>query len=532
MKNRFRKLIKFTAGLAITVLTAAAATMAADSTASASRAVESADTEQTAAQSSASNRIENSVVRVFATSQYPDLSRPWSKQPIREITGSGLIIEGRRILTNAHVVLYASQVQIQGYRSGEKLSATVEAVAPGIDLAILKLDEETFFDTHAALPLADDLPKVKDPVMVYGFPTGGDNLSITKGIVSRIDFAHYNYSVFGLRVQIDAAINPGNSGGPAVVSDKVMGIAFSILANTQNIGYIIPSEEIKLFLGDIADGRYDGKPGLFDQFQTFENPALRAFLKLDKSVEGIIVRAPFRTDPGYPLKQWDVITKIGDAAVDNQGNIMIRNDLKLAFSSHAQKTVKDGKIPLTIVRGGRETPVQLPVFSFRPRLIPYLKGSYPSYFICGPLVFSVAVEELVSSVSRGTGGANRMNIFSFNGNPLFTRRGDQPAFEGEELVVVPSPFFAHPLAKNYSSPGLMVVENINGIAVKNLRNLVEIIRDSKDEFIRIEFTGRGTEVLVFPREELISATDGILNDNGIRSQASPDMLSIWKEKQP
>ena len=46
------------------------------------------------------------------------------------------------------------------------------------------------------------------PVMVYGFPTGGDTLSITKGIVSRIEFVAYYHFVAGLRYQIDAAINP------------------------------------------------------------------------------------------------------------------------------------------------------------------------------------------------------------------------------------------------------------------------------------------------------------------------------------
>lgn len=121
------------------------------------------------------------------------------------------------------------------------------------------------------------LPKIKDTVMAYGYPTGGTNLSITRGIVSRIDFASYRYPVSGLRIQIDAAINPGNSGGPALVGDMMIGLAFSSLSNTQNIGYIIPCEEIEIFLADIADGRYDGKPALFDELQTLENPALRSF---------------------------------------------------------------------------------------------------------------------------------------------------------------------------------------------------------------------------------------------------------------
>ncbi len=474
--------------------------------------------------------IENSVVRVFSTIQPPDFMKPWSKQPGREITGSGVVIEGRRILTNAHVVNYAGQIQIQGHQSGDKISATIEAVAPGMDLAVLKLSDESFFNTHAALKKAEGLPSIKDSVMVYGFPTGGSNISITKGIVSRIDFAAYNYPATGLRVQIDAAINPGNSGGPAVVGNALIGIAFSILPDTQNIGYIIPCEEIDLFLKDIADGRYDGKPAIYDEFQTLENPALRAFLKIDDSIKGIVTHAPFRADKDYPLKQWDVVTRIGNTPIDNQGSVQINDNLKLPFTCLVQTLAEKGKIPITIVRDGREMSIQLPVSTERPKLIPYLQGEYPPYFICGPLVFSIAVEEMIAVLSGGNNGLMLMNLLSQTGSPLITRRSDLPAFEGEELVMIPSPFFTHALAKNYSPPVMRIVTSINEISVKNLRHLVEIIRDSKEEFIRIELAGKGPETPVFRRREMIAATEQILNDNGIRAQGSPDMLSVWERK--
>src|SRR5260221_1979420 len=207
-----------------------------------------------------SNRGENSVVKVFCSVRYPELFQPWTKRSANEVTGSGVVIEGKRILSNAHVVLYASQVQVQANQSGDKISATVESISQGIDLAVLKLDDESFFDNRAPLARATTLPAVKDSVMVYGFPTGGTTLSITKGIVSRIDFTVYNFPTSGLRIQIDAAINPGNSGGPAVDGDKMIGLAFSRLGGGDNIGYIIPCEEIELFLKDVADGSYDGKP--------------------------------------------------------------------------------------------------------------------------------------------------------------------------------------------------------------------------------------------------------------------------------
>jgi len=469
--------------------------------------------------------VESEVVKVFSSMRYPDVYKPWTKQSPSEVTGSGVVIEGKRILTNAHVVLYASQVQIQANQAGDKLSATVEAIAPGIDLAVLKLDDETFFNSHPPLARAKTLPEIKDAVMTYGYPTGGTSLSITKGIVSRVDFASYNGSTSGLRVQIDAAINPGNSGGPAVVNDKMIGLAFSHLRDTQNIGYIIPCEEIELFLQDIADGHYDGKPAMHDYLQTLEDPALRSFLKLDKTVEGIVVHKPRNSDPAYPLKEWDVITKIGDISVDDQGMTKLGSNLRVSFKYWIQNIAKNGVVPLTIVRDGKEAKVNLPVPSNHPRLFQDLDGAYPSYFVYGPLVFSDATSSFVSGYAKMNNGANIIGILGFA-----KRLEDEPSFDGERLVVVSSPFFPHKLSKGYSNPAGQVVKKVNDTPIKNLACLVKLLRDSKDEFIKIEFDTRGGETLVFPRAEMVAATDEILADNGVRSQGSPDILAIWSAK--
>ena len=470
--------------------------------------------------------VENTVVKIFTTMRLPDFGKPWTKQAPRDATGSGVVIEGKRILTNAHLALYASQVQVQANQSGDKLSATVEFVAPGIDLAVLKLDDESFFDTHKPLPRAAKLPTVKDAVLVYGFPTGGTSLSITKGIVSRVEFTAYGYPTSGLRVQIDAAINPGNSGGPALVADQMVGLAFSRLGGGDNIGYIIPVEEIELFLKDIKDGHYDGKPAMFDELQTLENPALRTFLRLDKTTEGIVVREPASSEASYPLKPWDLITKIGDTPVDVQGMINAGDRLRVRFAYLVQQIATDGKVPLTVVRAGKELKIELPVAPSRPRLIGDLEGGYPPYFICGPLVFSTATAQMLSGFNNGP----LLAALSAISNPLITRRGDSPAFEGEELVVISSPLFPHKLAKGYSSPVARVLKTVNDAPVKNLAQLVALLRDSKDEFLTFEFDQHGGETLVFPRQAMIDSTEEILTDNGVRSQASPELLAVWNQK--
>ena len=476
---------------------------------------------------SSSDPVANSVVKVFSTVLVPQYYKPWTKGSPSEQTGSGVVIGGHRILTNAHVVLYAREVQIQANQGGDRVSATVEAIAPGIDLAVLKLDDERFFDTHLPLAEAKGLPQIKDPVMVYGYPKGGDTLSITKGIVSRIEFATYNNAVRGLRIQIDAAVNPGNSGGPAVAGDKMVGLAFSHLGDSENIGYIIPCEEIDLFLQSIAGSSYAGKPALYDEFQTLQNPALRAFLKLDKATQGILVHKPFDPSDAYPLKEWDLVTKIGDAPVDDQGMVASGDDLHLFFLYMVQKTVRDGKVPLTVLRNGKELRVDVPALSSRPSITPPLEGTYPSYFILGPLVFSEVTREYMGGYITATNGADLLARAAFRMNPMVVRWGDRPEFDGERLVVVASPFFADKLAQGYSSPSGRVVRNVNGVPIRNLRHLVEIVRDSKDEFIQIETADLFGETLVFRREELLAETDKILSDNGIRSQGSSDALGVW-----
>ena len=468
------------------------------------------------------HEAESAVVKVFSTIRRPDVARPWSKAAPVEATGSGVVVEGKRILTNAHVIAYASQVQVQGNQSGDKISATVEAVDSGIDLAVLKLEDDSFFDKRPPLPRASILPQIKDPVLAYGFPTGGTTLSITRGIVSRIEFVTYGVSTTGLRVQIDAAINPGNSGGPAISDHRMFGLAFSHLAIAENISYIIPNEEIELFLKGMSGGHYAGKPGMYDELQTLENPALRGFLKLDPAVRGMIVHRPDDSSTTYPLKQWDVITRIGDQSIDDEGMVSIRNNLRVGFGYLIQHMARDGTVPLTIVRAGQTQQVQLPVPTHRPLLIDTLQGQYPSYFILGPVVFERATLESLQLI-RARGQA------AF-GNPLISRFGDRPDSERQELVIVPSPLFPHVLSKGYSDPTGAVVKSINGAPVRSLAQLVALLRDLKDEYVTIDFDNRASEAMVFPRAQLVSATEAILTDNGVRAQGSPDMMKVWEGK--
>ncbi len=82
----------------------------------------------------------------------------------------------------------------------------------------------------------------------------------------------------------------------------------------------------------------------------------------------------------------------------------------------------------------------------------------------------------------------------------------------------------------YSDPFAEVVKRVNGIAIKNLGHLVQVLRDAREEFITVTFDEREGETMVFPRPPMPAATEDILTDNGVRNQGSSDMMAIWNAK--
>jgi S1-C subfamily serine protease len=464
--------------------------------------------------------MESSVVKLIVTKRPPDFFRPWTKAAPEKAAGTGVVIEGKRILTNAHVVMHASQVFVQMRDGGDQLTAKVTAIAPGIDLAIVELSDPEKLKDIAVVPLAEELPQLKSQVTVYGYPTGGDDLSITDGIVSRIEFTNYNFSAGGVRVQVDAALNPGNSGGPAISDGKIVGLVYSKINEAENIGYLIPADEIRIFLDDVRDGTYVGNLLLLDEYQTAENDALRAFVKLPEGVTGVMVARPYRNDDDYQLKAWDVITHVCEHEIDNQGYVDVRDGLRMRFLYYVSRLAKDGKIQLTIRRNGEKMDVSVPVSAEREYVVPMLKDKYPEYLIHGPLVFAVATQEYVRAL--GSTGLGALLVLQ---SPLLNRLYDQPDEPGEQLVVIATRMFPHPIIKGYDNRPLGIVAKFNGKPVKNLRSLAKMLRDSDDEFLRFEMADR-SESLVFRRDEFEAATEEILTNEGIRHQASEELREI------
>ena len=360
---------------------------------------------------------------------------------------------------------------------------------------------------------------------VYGYPIGGDQLSITEGIISRIEFTSYFDLTQGLRIQIDAALNPGNSGGPALADGKIVGLVFSGIPSAENIGYLIPADEIRLFLAELEEGPYRGKYKMLDEMQTVLNPALRRRLQLPAGTGGVMIHQPFENNEDYPLKSWDVITHIGDVPLDQEGNVQVDDNLRLSFQYLIPRFEKDGSLPLTIVRDGEEMKIELPLVIEPDWLIRPLKGTYPPHFIFGPIVFSSGSQDLLR-----TAGPRGEALLAARRNPLIRLRYELSDSKREELVVMGARMFPHPIHEGYDPQVFAVVDRVDDQPVKSLAHLVELIRAAEGEFITFHLAGK-YETLVFPRQEMFDITESILEDEGIRYQYSKDLADAW-EKDP
>ncbi len=465
--------------------------------------------------------VRESVVKLHVTARAPNFMEPWTKANAKSQSGSGAIIAGNRILTNAHVVLYANQIFIQFHESTDRHPAVVAAISPEMDLAVVEMEDPSLLQGRPPLEIQTGIPGFKETVNVYGYPMGGNDLSITEGIISRIEYANFSSDGAGLRIQVDAALNPGNSGGPAVVDGKIIGLVFSKISQADGIGYLIPSVEIQMFLDDIADRTYDGKPNVFDLRQSTENPALREKLGLTDDVTGVMVKTPDDESDEYPIKAWDVITHIGTHDIDNRGHVELRDDLRVLFPFLIPELTADEHVPMTIFREGQEIEVQVPVVRKRPLILPELNGEYPRHFIYGPMVFTPATRDLVRNL-----GSKGLTLFAAMDSPLLYSYNAKPDFPDEELVVFR--MLDHRRTKGYGSIPFGVITHVNDISVKNLRHLMELLRDNQQEFITYTVGGL-YETIVFRRDEMQETTEDVMDESGIRYQYSKDLAEVWEK---
>jgi len=439
----------------------------------------------------AQSPMRSSIVKVYTTSQAASYSKPWEMKSQTDSTGSGCIIAGQRILTNAHVVSDHTFIRVRRAGQAEKFVAEVLAVSHELDLALLTVKDKSFFQNSHAFGIGE-LPAAGESVVALGFPTGGTRLTVTKGVVSRIDRQRYSHSGFrNLVCQIDAAINSGASGGPVLKGDKIVGVVFQSRGGS-NIGYMVPAPVILHFLKDLKDGSHDGTPELPIHWQVMENPQLRAQYAMGKGQAGILLRQvspPFDADD--KLRKGDVLLALDGRPIANDGTISLRPDERISLLHAVDRKHVGDALEVRLLRAGKQRTVKLPLtvakatFSTLVRRRRY--GERPSYYIVGGMVFAALTANYFDAWDKWKDAPGILRRY------WGTVRTTKNAARKEVVVLID--VLPDELNVGYTGFEDDVVESVNGTPIHSLKDLIAAVENHKAARHRILFEDDQGEIV-------------------------------------
>ncbi len=461
-------------------------------------------------------KIQKSLVRITATEVEPDYRAPWNSGGVQRGVGAGFVIEGNRIMTNAHVVSNSRYLTVERDGDPNKYPATVLFVAHDCDLALLKVASPEFFKNMTPLTLGG-IPELESVVSAYGYPLGGERMSVTTGIVSRVDFLAYTHSSIDshLTIQISAQINPGNSGGPVMQNAKVVGVAFQGYSGdvAQGVAYMIPTPVIRRFLKDIEDGHYDKYVDLGITPIKLQNPAQRQFLGLKEDDRGVLVGTVITAGPAANhLQAGDVLLSIDDHPIASDGTVELEGE-RVDMPEVVERKFKGDVVKLDIWRDKKPLAVNIELGSVWPYA--YLAHSYdvrPRYVVYGGLLFQPLTLDLIDAY-QPTDIRIRHYFDYFVTEQIY--------LEHPEVIVLtnilPDP------SNTYLAPyRASIVDEINGQKVRTLSDLAKAFSETPDRFV-VRMIGDGPPLVLDPKEvesarERIKTRYNVVSEQNLEEQ--------------
>lgn len=468
----------------------------------------------------------HSVVKIFVVAAQPNYLLPWQMGRQESCTGSGFVVHDKMIITNAHVVREATNVRVRRHGDSEKFSASVMCINHACDLAIIAVDDAAFWANMAPLTISPVIPHLFANVVVVGFPMGGDNICVTRGVVSRVTTLNYQEPKYYdpgpeiMAIQIDAAINSGNSGGPVLdENNAIVGVAFSGYAGSaDNIGYIIPWPVISNFLAAYRSGAAAGDHALVANFgfayMPCENHALRRKHQMGAKDAGVLVTRvqPLGCAAAAGLREGDILCAVGAAAVSNDGTTAFRGQERLSFEHLITNTALGAATTLHVLRDGARVALPL-VATDAPRLVPRhrARDTMPAYLVVGGLVLTTLsyglLDVCVEVISEEAWSAGRA----------------QKKSADEQVVVIVS-VLAHPVNQGYEVHRLAHLTEFNGAKVTNLRQVAAAVAAVEKGYYCFK-TGAG-ESIVLDADECRAAEAEILTTYAIPAPVSADLRDV------
>lgn len=441
-------------------------------------------------------KLRASVVQVQVSSQGEDYAMPWKRPQPEGSTGTAFCIGEKTLLTNAHVVSNAKELRVKRADRAKWYQARVLHKGDDCDLAVLTVDDDEIWTDMQPLEIGES-PAIQSTVATVGYPMGGNKLSITEGVVSRIEVQSYSHSFADehLAIQIDAAINPGNSGGPVMQDGKVVGVAFQGQFFSQNIGYMIPPTVIRHFLKDIEDTGYDGYPELGLYTAELQNDALRDFLGMPAGESGVLVlkATPYASSVGL-LERGDVLSRIDGIPIENDGTIRIDGEF-LGFEHVVEGKQLGETVTLTVRRKGEPTEIQVKLKPWGARMSPSIAyDERPQYLVLGGYVFV----PLTTNYLMATRASDDLVYYYQQYYKTVAEEGKTR----EQLVILSQ--VLPDASTRYRTYQNAIVSSVDGKVPNDFREFVALVEGGKD-LVKVEFEGINVPPLVLERGKIAEA---------------------------
>lgn len=456
------------------------------------------------------DQVDQAMVKIYTNSADYNYYIPWTTDAPMESSGSGCVVEGNIILTNAHVVSNVTFLQVRREGDPRKYPASVVAVSHDADLALITVDSPAFFEGITPLRLGG-LPEAREEVTVYGYPMGGDALSTTKGVISRVESSRYAHSGLSLlTVQIDAAINPGNSGGPAIIDGRIIGVTMQIMSSAEGIGYVIPVPVIEHFLEDMEDGVYDGFPSAGFSYQTIRNTAFSSRFMLPQEQAGVMVtKMAWDSPASRVLQTGDVIISIDGRDIAGDGTVELRTGSRTRLDYMVNRHQLGESISMDIIRDGAPMTVTLELNTTLHDLTLVRNKIYdvpPEYFIYGGAVFM----PLTLNYLESWGSEWYLNSVDYLSYPMIF--DNWRTEDTEELVVLT---FMLPAEVNtgYETLQNEIIESVDGVPVRDFAQFVELVEGHTADFL--ELTTNLGNVIILEKSAAEAANPMIMARYGI-----------------
>ncbi len=437
----------------------------------------------------------DAIVRIEVEVENRNYRVPWNIGGLGSGVGTGFMIGKNRFLTNAHVVSNRRLIYIKKMDRPEPYKARVLHVAHDCDLALLELEDPSPFKDVKPL-LFGGTPKLNTTVIAVGYPIGGERISVTRGVVSRIDFRPYTHSGvdFHLTIQVDAAINPGNSGGPVLQDNEVVGVAFQGYSGSQaqNTAYMIPTPVINRFLKDVEDGHYDNYVDMATQTINLLNPAQRLALGLKNDGRGVMVTIADKAgSAGGVLRTRDVLLSIDGYDIASDGFVTIDGE-RINLNEIVERKFVGDTVKLKILRDRKEQEIKIELQRFIPYLIQanhYDKK--PSFVLFAGMQFQPLDRELMGSF--GIGNLKARYIYSyFSREELYIERPEPIVL----TAILPDSVNTHlqPYTKQ-------IVDEVNGKKILTLQDVYDALNgdhheEGQKDFHVIRLLGEGRPLVM------------------------------------